>query len=153
MVIYKKTSIDLTKKKCFTQKYGKKQTISRRKYYWCRRSNYTFAHSESLLHSQKKALRGIDLSINSIKTEFVCFYQDGAIFLLNSKPLILIDQFAYLGRNISSTKSNDTINIGKTWTATDKLRLHGYLISVIKKNGNSSNLKLCLFYFVVLLGL
>ena len=45
------------------------------------------------------------------------FYQDGAIFSLNSKSLTLIDQFTYLGSNISSTESAVNKRMSKTWTA------------------------------------
>ena len=42
--------------------------------------------------------------MNSDKTNFMCFDQDGAISSLNEKPLKLVDQFVYLGSNISSSK-------------------------------------------------
>ena len=51
----------------------------------------------------------------------MCFNQNGAITLLNEQSLKLIDQFLYLGSNISSTKSNVSIHIGKTLTAIHKL--------------------------------
>ena len=35
------------------------------------------------------AAKSIDLSVNSDKTEFMCFKEDGAIFLLNDQPLKL----------------------------------------------------------------
>ena len=43
--------------------------------------------------------------MNSFKTEFTCFNQDGAISSLNNKPLKLVDQFIYLSSNISSTEN------------------------------------------------
>ena len=49
------------------------------------------------------------------------FNQDNAISSLNGKPLKLVDQFIYLGSNISSTKSDVNICIGKAWTAIDSL--------------------------------
>ena len=51
--------------------------------------------------------------MNTNKTEFMYFKQDDAIFWLNGKPLKLIDQFKFLGSNISSTQSNVNIHIGK----------------------------------------
>ena len=38
---------------------------------------------------------------------------------LHGKPLKLVEQVMYLGRNLSSTEIN--VNIGKVWTATDRL--------------------------------
>ena len=42
--------------------------------------------------------------------------QDADIFTPNGKTLKLIDQFTYLGSNISSTESDVNIHIGKAWT-------------------------------------
>ena len=47
-------------------------------------------HSESLLHSLKQTVRTIGLYIPSVKTKFMSFNQDGAISLLNGKPLKLV---------------------------------------------------------------
>ena len=68
---------------------------------------------ESLLHSLEQTARGIRLYVNSDKTEFMCFIQNSAISLLNSKLLKLVDQFIYIGGNISSTKSDVNILIDK----------------------------------------
>ena len=57
--------------------------------------------------------------MNSNKTKFMCFNQDGAISSLTDKPLA--DQFTYLSSNISSTESNVKICIDKAWTAIDML--------------------------------
>ena len=64
------------------------------------------ALTESLLHRLEQAAKSIGRHVSSHKTEFMC----GAIFSLNGKPPTLIDQFIYLGSNISSTfaKSNST---------------------------------------------
>ena len=43
------------------------------------------------------------LFMNSDKTEFMRFNQGGEISLLSGKCLKLVDQFIYLGSNISST--------------------------------------------------
>ena len=51
----------------------------------------TLAKAGSLLHSLEQAPRGIGLYINSDKTEFMCFKQDGAISTLIGKPLNLVD--------------------------------------------------------------
>ena len=47
----------------------------------------TSAQAKSLLHSLEQAAEGIGLFMNSDKTEFMCFNQDVAIFLLNGKHL------------------------------------------------------------------
>ena len=59
---------------------------------------------------------------NSDKTELTGYKQDGVISTLNGKPLKSVDQFIYLGSNISSTESD--FNIGKAWTTVDRLLLH-----------------------------
>ena len=51
----------------------------------------------------------------------MCFNRDGAS--LNGKPLKIVDQFIYLGRNISSTESDINILIAKAWTAIDTDRM------------------------------
>ena len=43
----------------------------------------TLAETESLPHSLEQMARHIDLNVNSDKTEFMCFNQDGAISSLN----------------------------------------------------------------------
>ena len=63
----------------------------------------TPAQAKSLLNSLEQAVRGIGLYINSNKTLYMCFKQDGAISRKNGKPLKLGDQFTYLGCNILST--------------------------------------------------
>ena len=39
------------------------------------------------------------------------------------KPLKLVDQFTYLGSNISSTESDVNLRIPKAWTAIDRLSI------------------------------
>ena len=48
--------------------------------------------------------RSIGLYMNSDKTEFVCLNQDGAISLLNGKPLKWVKKLIYLSSNITSTE-------------------------------------------------
>ena len=80
----------------------------------------TPAPVESLLHSPENVARGIGLYENLDKIEFRCLKQNSAISL-NSKPLKSVDQFIYLGTNISSTESNVNKLIGKALTAIDRL--------------------------------
>ena len=67
---------------------------------------YTPAQAESLLHSLEQAAGNIGFYMNTNKTEFVYFKQEGVISTLIGKPLKFVDQFTYLGSNISSTESN-----------------------------------------------
>ena len=69
--------------------------------------------AQALPHSLEQAARGIDLYVNTNKTVFMCFKQDGAIPILRSKPWKLVDQFTYLGSNISSTERDVNVGIGK----------------------------------------
>ena len=45
----------------------------------------------------------------------------GAISTLNSQPQKVIDKFANLCSNISSTESDGNIHIGKAWNAIEML--------------------------------
>ena len=65
----------------------------------------TLAQTESWSHSLEQAGTEISLSVNSDKTNFVSFIEDGA----NAKPLKLLD----LGCIISSTESDIKIRIRK----------------------------------------
>ena len=53
--------------------------------------------------------------------EFICFKQEGAIPNLSDKRPDVDDQFTYLRSNISSTKSDVSLRIGKAWTVIDRL--------------------------------
>ena len=55
------------------------------------------------------------------KTQFICLKQDVAISILN--VFKIIDYFLSLGSNISSTKINVNISIGKPYTAVDRLSI------------------------------
>ena len=83
----------------------------------------TPTQAESLLHSLEQAARGIGLNMNSDKTEFMYFKQNGAISISNGKPLELVDQFPYLSSNISSTESNVDIYKGKARTSVNRLSI------------------------------
>ena len=81
----------------------------------------TPVQAESLLYSLEQAAIGISLHMNSDKTGFMCFKEDGPISTLNGKPLKLVDCFTYLGNNISSTQSDVNISIGKAWNIINRL--------------------------------
>ena len=80
----------------------------------------TPAQAISLLYSLEQAARDIGLFVNSDKTDFMCFKQDGATSSLNDKLLMLLDKFIYLSSNISSAESDARIHKGKTWATTDR---------------------------------
>ena len=70
----------------------------------------TPVQTDSLLHNLKQAARGIGLYMNS---EFMHFNQDDTLSSLNDKPLILVDQFTYLGSNTSSTENDVNVYVCK----------------------------------------
>ena len=80
----------------------------------------TPGQADSQLHSLEQAAGGIDLYVNTKKTDITCFKQ-GAISALSRKPLKLVNQFPYLGSNISSTKSYVNICTVNSWAAIDRL--------------------------------
>ena len=93
------------------------------------------AKPESLLHDLGQTAKSIALHVNSDKTEFMCFKQVG-VMSLKCNPQKSVDQFIYLGSNISSTESNINIRVRKTWTAIDKL-------STMWKSDRSDKIKFC----------
>ena len=53
-------------------------------------------------------------TLNTNKKEYTCFKQKVSIIILSGSLLKLIDQFTYLGRNISSTESDIDI-VWRKW--------------------------------------
>ena len=80
------------------------------------------------------AERNIGFYVNSNKTKFICFKLEGDISTLNVKPLNLVDQFTYLGSNISSTESDVNVHMSRALTTIDKL-------SIIWKSDVSGKIK------------
>ena len=80
----------------------------------------TPAQPKSLLHSQEQAAGSISPYVN---TKFMCFKQEGDISTLSIKPLKLLDQFTYLGSNISSTERDINICFTKVRTGIDWLSI------------------------------
>ena len=76
----------------------------------------TSTENESPLLISEQAAKEISFSVNTNKTEFVCFKQNCANSTLNGKPLKLVDHFTCLGSSISLTESDVNTNIGKVWT-------------------------------------
>ena len=81
----------------------------------------TPAQAESHLHSLEQAATGLGLYVNTNKTEQTCFKQKkGTISTPSDEPLKLVDQFTYLGSNISSTESDVSIRLAKVWSSVDR---------------------------------
>ena len=55
----------------------------------------------------KKAAKNMGLYVNSDKTELMSFKEKGDISTLDGKPLKPVEQFTYLGSNISSIWKSD----------------------------------------------
>ena len=68
------------------------------------------------MHSLELPIRGIGPYVNSDKTEFICFNQDGLISSLNNNPLKLVDLFICI-----FAESDDHIHRGQAWPAIDRL--------------------------------
>ena len=66
----------------------------------------TPSQAESLLHSLEQAAGDIGLCMNTNKTEYMCFKQEGVISTKYGDPLKLVNKFAYFGSSISSTESD-----------------------------------------------
>ena len=79
--------------------------------------------AESLLYSVKQVAEVTGLYVSVNKIEVMYFKQEGASSTLSSQPLKLVDQFTYLGSNISSTESNTSIRIVKACNAVGKLSI------------------------------
>ena len=82
----------------------------------------TSATAESLLHSLKHAVGGIDHHVNANKTEYMCFKQ-GAISIPRGERQKLVHKFMDFGSSISSTESDVNIFLAKAWPANDGLAI------------------------------
>ena len=106
LIIYQddvlRKSIDLIKENVFTLK----KTRSRR-YLAKTITDAVYTDDLALLvnipASAEQTARSIGLYVNANKTDSMRFKQEGTIFTLSGKALKLVDQFAYLGSNISSS--------------------------------------------------
>ena len=77
----------------------------------------TPAEAEFQLLSLDQVAEGISVYVNTIRTEFICFKQEGAICTQNSQ---LLNQFTYHGSNVSSTERDVNIHQAKTWNTFDE---------------------------------
>ena len=90
--------------------------------------------SESLLYRLEQTARDISLFEYANKLKFMYDEKDGAIYTIFVKPLKLVDQFTYLGSNISSTENEINILIGKAWRSWQSC---GNRITLMKKQISS----------------
>ena len=94
------------------------------------------------MHILEQSAAFIRLHVNAIKTEYMCYNQDGPIETLNKTPLKKVDDFVYLGSNIASIEKDVLIRILKTWSALDGLQ-------TISKSIRSEQIKKGFFRTVV----
>ena len=81
----------------------------------------TPAQAESLLNCLEQAAGDIGLNINASST--VCVLSEKELPTLSGKSLKLVDQFTYLGSNISLTESDVNIHQAKSRNAFDRLSI------------------------------
>ena len=79
-------------------------------------------NAQKLLHILEQSAAFIRLHVNAVKTEYMCYNQDGPIETLNKTPLKKVDDFVYLGSNITATEKDVLIRISEAWSALDQLR-------------------------------
>ena len=90
--------------------------------------------ASKLLHALEKAASNIGLQINVNKTEHMNINCQGSIRTNSGALLKSVDQFTYLGSNISTSAKEIGIRIGKAWSAMKRL-------SVIWKSNIRNDLK------------
>ena len=89
-------------------------------HYFTSSSIYVFAGRPTLTYPCTGVHKRMTLT--QIK-QFMCFKHKGALSTQSGKPLKLVDQFIYLGSNISSTESDVKISLTKAWNAIDMLAI------------------------------
>ena len=94
--------------------------------------------AQDMLHSLESAAAVVGLHVNAEKTEFMCFNQDGTIMAQDNSQIKKVDNFVYLGSNISSTEKDVQFRIAKAWQA-----LNG--LSIVWKSSLSDSLKRAFF--------
>ena len=72
---------------------------------------------ESLLHSLKQSLEGIDLHMNVNKMNYMCFNLKGVISTQNRGLLKSVDESTSPGSCILSTEKDVNIRLAKSWSA------------------------------------
>ena len=64
-----------------------------------------------------------DLHVNTEKTKYICFNQEGDIFTRNGVSLKLVDKFTYLGSSFLSTENFIDMYLAKAWTGIDHMEV------------------------------
>ena len=80
----------------------------------------TPTQAKTLVHNLEQAAGEIGLHVNTMKTEYLCFNQEGNISTLNGSSLKLEEKFNYLGNSVFSTENDMNICRAKMWTAIDR---------------------------------
>ena len=75
----------------------------------------TAAQAEFQLRSLEQG--GIGLHVKTNEIGYICFKQKGDISILNGKPHKLVNQFTYIGSNVSSTENDVSIHLTKAWNS------------------------------------
>ena len=81
----------------------------------------TPAQAKFLLHSLERAAGGIGLNVNVDKTEYICFNQRYDISTQKGGLLKPVGKSTNLGSNITSTETDNNIQLAKAWTAINRL--------------------------------
>ena len=79
-------------------------------------------NAQKLFHILEQSAGFFGLHVNATKTEYICYNQNGLIATLNKTPLKKVDNFVYLGSNITATEKDVLIRISEAWSALDQLR-------------------------------
>ena len=79
-------------------------------------------NAQKLFHILEQSAGFFGLHANATKTEYICYNQNGLIATLNKTPLKKVDDFVYLGSNITATEKDVLIRISEAWSALDQLR-------------------------------
>ena len=85
-------------------------------------STGTFAQTKALLQSLERPDAGISLHVNAHKTEYICFNQTGDISILKGCSLKLVDKFPYQGCSVSSTETDLTDKIKRSFSKQQSCR-------------------------------
>ena len=127
-----RTSIYLIKENGFTLKKARSWRYPEKKQTTMTDADYaddlalplnTSAQAEFQLHSLEQSAGVIICYVNANETKYMCCKQKGTISILSGLLLKLVDQFTYLGSNISSTESDVSIRLAKAWNAIDRLSI------------------------------
>ena len=78
----------------------------------------------------------------------MCFNQKGDIYTLYGGSLKLVDKLTFLGNNVSSTENDINMQLGKAWTAIDRLSVKWKLSLSDKIDVVFSMQRSCQYYYM-----